>query len=271
MQQPAAEAVAPDLSLLLNRACSQDARYAVETKYRTELQPRAQGQMLGVLLASDGSKTHVLKAFSGQVTLQRSAEHACASRSDVSVHALHQMNGSWLVEGWAPPLGGVRHDNSPVYQLAWARIMALGTEAAAAQAAAAALAGQRGLRKGWSADPAFAALEARRDKAKTAQRAASRALLTRIWDSYTVSNFRGGSTRLVAASLLGDATRGGTGDCCAPKLLHAAQRAGLRPLSMAEVWFGSSPPSGGRLEGHAYAACEERCQPLLGYMLCGLE
>jgi hypothetical protein len=208
------------------------------------------------------------------------------------------MNGAWLVPGWAPPLGGVRHDNSPMYTLAWRRIMALGTEAAEAQAEARALAGAAGLRKGWGADPAFAALEARREAAKSAQRAASRALLTRIWDSYAVRNFRGAAReeqgppgdvagslracadwalanageekRLVQASLLGDATRGGTGDCCAPKLLHAAQQAGLRPLSMAEVWFGSSPPAGGRVEGQAYAACEERCAPLLGYMLCGL-
>jgi tRNA pseudouridine32 synthase/23S rRNA pseudouridine746 synthase len=72
---------------------------------------------------------------------------------------------------------------------------------------------------------------------------------------------------LLKASLLGEATRGGTGDCCAPKLLHAAQRAGLRPLAMAEVWFGA--PIHGRVEGCAYDACQERCQPLLGFMLCG--
>jgi tRNA pseudouridine32 synthase/23S rRNA pseudouridine746 synthase len=77
----------------------------------------------------------------------------------------------------------------------------------------------------------------------------------------------GESKHLLQASLLGDATRGGTGDCCAPKLLHAAQRAGLRPLSMAEFWYGS--PVGGRVEGRTYDACQERCQQLLGYMLCG--
>ena len=88
---------------------------------------------------------------------------------------------------------------------------------------------------------------------------------------YRARHVLGETTHLVRASLLGDATRGGTGDCCAPKLLHAAQTARLRPLALAEVWFGSPPPSGGRQEGQAYAACEERCQPLLGYMLCGLQ
>jgi hypothetical protein len=105
------------------------------------------------------------------------------------------MNGAWVVPGWAPPLGSVRHDNSPVYALAFQRITALGTEAAAAQAAAAALGGagarRGGLRKGWADDADVAALEAKREAARTAQRAVSRALLTRIWDSYAVANFKG--------------------------------------------------------------------------------
>ena len=106
------------------------------------------------------------------------------------------MNGAWLVPGWAPPLGSLRHDNSPVYQLAFRRISALGSEADAAAAEAAALTGRRGaLRKGWSRDPVFAALQARRDAARAAQRAASRALLTRIWDSYAVHNFKGAKRR----------------------------------------------------------------------------
>ncbi len=36
----------------------------------------------------------------------------------------------------------------------------------------------------------------------------------------------------------------GTGDCCAPKLLHYAFRHGLTPLSMDEVFYGT-PPDGG--------------------------
>jgi tRNA pseudouridine32 synthase/23S rRNA pseudouridine746 synthase len=33
----------------------------------------------------------------------------------------------------------------------------------------------------------------------------------------------------------------GAGDCCAPKLLHAAAAAGLIPTGLAEVWCGSAP------------------------------
>ena len=34
---------------------------------------------------------------------------------------------------------------------------------------------------------------------------------------------------------------GGTGDCCAPKLLQYAYQQGLRPVCMAEFWWGESP------------------------------
>ena len=36
---------------------------------------------------------------------------------------------------------------------------------------------------------------------------------------------------------------GGTGDCCAPKLLQYAYSQGLRPVCMAEFWWGESPKS----------------------------
>ncbi len=203
--------------------------------------------MLGVLLARDSAgATHVLKAFSGQ------------------------MNNTWLVPGWAEPLSALRHDTHGVYALAFRRITALGEEASAAAAAARELNGAARLRKGWESQPALAALEARRVRARRAHKAVSQALLMRIRQSITVSDFNGCSAPLEAASLLGAASPGGMGDCCAPKLLNAAQKAGLRPLSLSEFWFGSPPPSSGRVEGQSYEACAERCQPLLGYMLCGL-
>ncbi|KAL6764260.1 hypothetical protein V8C86DRAFT_2478501 [Haematococcus lacustris] len=44
----------------------------------------------------------------------------------------------------------------------------------------------------------------------------------------------------------------GTGDCCAPKLLHAASKQGLLPLSLVEWWYGS-PPSSNTPQGRAAA------------------
>ena len=58
----------------------------------------------------------------------------------------------------------------------------------------------------------------------------------------------------------------GTGDCCAPKLLAMAARHQIRPLALAELWWGPENAKG-KASGHFYPACEERCQPLLGPLL----
>ena len=55
----------------------------------------------------------------------------------------------------------------------------------------------------------------------------------------------------------------GTGDCCAPKLLHYAFSHGLRPLAIGE-WTNR--------QGHRCfrPACQGRCRPLLWHMLQGI-
>lgn len=63
----------------------------------------------------------------------------------------------------------------------------------------------------------------------------------------------------------------GTGDCCAPKLLQAAYRRGLKPLCMGEFWMGRSPRGEVREEGRFYPACSAKCKPLLRHMLQGLD
>jgi len=63
----------------------------------------------------------------------------------------------------------------------------------------------------------------------------------------------------------------GTGDCCAPKLLNHAALLGLKPISMAEFYWGKSSHDGLRNEGFFYPACTRRCQPILGFFLCGIE
>jgi tRNA pseudouridine32 synthase/23S rRNA pseudouridine746 synthase len=81
---------------------------------------------------------------------------------------------------------------------------------------------------------------------------------------------------------------GGTGDCCAPKLLQYAYFSGLKPLCMAEFWWGPSPKTERqrvgnstsglgndesgmvRQHGQFYPACRGKCKPLLTWMLQGL-
>jgi tRNA pseudouridine32 synthase/23S rRNA pseudouridine746 synthase len=63
----------------------------------------------------------------------------------------------------------------------------------------------------------------------------------------------------------------GAGECAAPKLLGWAHRAGLRPVALAEFWWGVPPSTGGRREGVFYPSCKDKCAPLLPHLLAGLE
>ena len=64
---------------------------------------------------------------------------------------------------------------------------------------------------------------------------------------------------------------GGTGDCCAPKLLQYAYQHGLKPVCMAEFWWGPSPKGEVRHHGEFYPACRGKCKPVLTWMLQGLD
>lgn len=64
---------------------------------------------------------------------------------------------------------------------------------------------------------------------------------------------------------------GGTGDCCAPKLLQYAYSQQLKPVCMAEFWWGESPKSLIRHHGQFYPACRGKCKPVLTWMLQGLD
>ena len=60
---------------------------------------------------------------------------------------------------------------------------------------------------------------------------------------------------------------GGTGECCAPKLLNYANQHGLKPLAIAEFWYGDSPKGIIRHHGQFYEPCQAKCMPILWYML----
>ena len=63
----------------------------------------------------------------------------------------------------------------------------------------------------------------------------------------------------------------GTGDCCAPKLLNFAVKNNLTPLGLAEFYWGKENKSATRQHGRFYQSCTSKCQPILGFMLCGLD
>lgn len=97
----------------------------------------------------------------------------------------------------------------------------------------------------------------------------SRQLQTQMYEAYSLTNFLGRSVSLQALMSKGLMPTG-TGDCCAPKLLHYAATHNLKPLAMAEFWWGLPSINGEKIPGEFYGACAERCQPLMGFLLAGL-
>lgn len=94
----------------------------------------------------------------------------------------------------------------------------------------------------------------------------SRTLQKRMHQVYHLKNFQGESKAI--ADLFPTGLPTGTGDCCAPKLLNYAAKQNLKPLAMAEFWWGKNSPD--KQVGEFYLACEELCQPILGFLLSGL-
>ncbi len=95
----------------------------------------------------------------------------------------------------------------------------------------------------------------------------SQQLQAQMHAHYWLTNFAGQSLSLQQL-MPGGSMPTGTGDCCAPRLLHYAAWNHLKPLAMAEFWWG--PSAGDKIQGQFYGACAERCQPLMGFLLSGL-
>ncbi len=101
---------------------------------------------------------------------------------------------------------------------------------------------------------------------KRQRKALSRQLQTQMHAVYSLTNFAG--TTATLQDLVPTGLPTGTGDCAAPKLLHYAATHELKPLAMAEFWWGL--PSSDKQPQQFYGACVERCQPIMGFLLSGL-
>ncbi|WP_343073494.1 RluA family pseudouridine synthase [Pyxidicoccus fallax] len=97
----------------------------------------------------------------------------------------------------------------------------------------------------------------------------SRQLWRRLTDSYVLPNARGEQQSLTSL-FEPDAPPGGAGDCAAPKLFAWAYAHHLRPLALAEFWWGAPPLNAERRAGEYYPACQSKCGKVLPYMLEGL-
>ena len=63
----------------------------------------------------------------------------------------------------------------------------------------------------------------------------------------------------------------GSGECAAPKLLQYAFLNDLKPIAMAEFWWGKSPNKEIRKHKQFYPACQGKCKPILSHMLAGID
>ena len=110
------------------------------------------------------------------------------------------------------------------------------------------------------------------DTLKSRRKAMSEALQERIFRLFVVSNARGEKADLVKVfKPLGTLPPAGAGECCAPRLLNYAFNNSLKPVCMAEFWWGASPVGEVRHHGHFYPACRSKCKPILDFMLRGLD
>ncbi|WP_026731226.1 RluA family pseudouridine synthase [Fischerella sp. PCC 9605] len=114
----------------------------------------------------------------------------------------------------------------------------------------------------------IAAADAQKRELKQRRKELSRQLQAQMHAVYSLTNFFGKSRSL--QQLMPQGLPTGTGECCAPKLLHYAATHAFKPLAMAEFWWGSSSANQDKIQGEFYGACAERCQPLMGFLLSGL-
>lgn len=193
------------------------------------------GKMFGVLVvaASDGTIGY-LRGFSGMV------------------------DGRWEIEGWAPPAFD-RDSRDLVWIPGEVEMLDFARERESLLAE---------LTNGTDSVDTNRVTTAVRtlDTTRTAR---SRILMAAIQDSYHFANARG-ETRSLRSLFEPAEPPGGAGDCAAPKLLAQAYRMGLRPLALAEFWWGAPASTGDRRAGVFYAACRGKCLPILTHMLEGL-
>ena len=110
-------------------------------------------------------------------------------------------------------------------------------------------------------------------KLKDERKSRSAALQQWIFQQFQMRNARGAIKDLceIFASTPQGIPPAGSGECAAPKLLQYAYLHGLHPIAMAEFWWGDSPKGEIRKHGYFYPSCKHKCEPILNFMMQGLE
>ena len=104
---------------------------------------------------------------------------------------------------------------------------------------------------------------------KAQRKTLSASLQRKLFKQYRFLNIAGKEKNLL--DIFDLTPPAGAGECAAPKLLQYAFTQQMKPLAMAEFWWGASPKSAIRKHQNFYPACNGKCQPILGHMLEGMQ
>ncbi|HBK83428.1 MAG TPA: RNA pseudouridine synthase [Flavobacterium sp.] len=105
---------------------------------------------------------------------------------------------------------------------------------------------------------------------KSIRKQKSNALQKKLFSEYSFLNHKNEKKSL--GKIFDNNPPAGAGECAAPKLLQYAFKNNLKPIAMAEFWWGQSPNSEIRKHKHFYTACISKCYPILmNHMLQGIE
>lgn len=108
------------------------------------------------------------------------------------------------------------------------------------------------------------------EQLKEERKQRSAALQERLFENYQFLNHTG-TWKSLKDIFFPFQPPAGSGECAAPKLLQYAYLHQLKPIAMAEFWWGASPKSEVRKHKQFYPACKGKCEPILGHMLKGLD
>ncbi|KQC33898.1 pseudouridine synthase [Nonlabens sp. YIK11] len=119
----------------------------------------------------------------------------------------------------------------------------------------------------------FESLQLELENLRSKRRKGSLWLQDWLFDEYNFLNARKETQNVkeLFKNRIPDVPPAGTGDCAAPKMLQYAYAQNLKPITMAEFWYGPSPASKVRSHGNFYPACRSKCEPVLEFMLQGLD
>lgn len=117
-----------------------------------------------------------------------------------------------------------------------------------------------------------AAFETKLEELKSERKQRSAALQKKLFEQFRMLNAKGEVKDLCAIfeQTVHKVPPGGAGECALPKLLQYAYLHQLKPVAMAEFWWGDSPKNEVRHHGYYYPSCKGKCEPILQHMLQGL-